>query len=353
MPRVRILTAVVAAVLALCGARTAPQPVRYVALGDSAAAAPGVPKLVDDRCVRSDHDYPSLVAARLHPAGFTDVTCSGATTASLGDQFRALSQRTTLVTLTIGANDIGFAGIVTKCTALGLFHPDGAYCRAAYTRTGTDELDERVRATEPKVAGALRTVHRLAPHAGVLLVGYLRLTPLDHHGCRPRELFGNGDLVYLDVLETKMNTMLRRTARANGAVFVDNHPASAHHDICRPSGVRWTEGLVPTSPAIPFHPNALGERAMAEQVLSAAGRSTHTGRAGCLAAEHPAQTARPAGRPGRGDHDVAAGHRPGHDDAMHKRCVHAPLLPPAVHHLAAVHRHLVGVHGEAVRNDQP
>ncbi|WP_269855326.1 SGNH/GDSL hydrolase family protein [Streptomyces sp. RPT161] len=272
MYRARALTAVVVAVLALCGARTAPHAVRYVALGDSAAAAPGVPNQVDARCARSDHNYPALVAARLRTAGFADVTCSGATTADLGGQFRALSSRTTLVTLTIGANDVGFAGIVMKCTALGLFHPDGAYCRAAYTRTGTDELDERVAATEPKIAGALRTVHRLAPHARVLLVGYLRLTPLDHHGCRPRELFGNGDLAYLDAFEKKMNAMLGRTARANGAVFVDNHPVSAQHDICRPSGLRWTEGLIPTSPTVPFHPNALGERAMAERVLAAAGQ---------------------------------------------------------------------------------
>ncbi len=272
MYRARALTAVVAVVLALCGARTAPSTVRYAALGDSAAAAPGVPNQTDVRCARSDHNYPSLVAARLRAASFADVTCSGATTADLEGQFRALSRGTTLVTLTIGANDVDFAGIVTKCTALGLFHPDGAYCRAAYTRTGTDELDQRLAATEPKVAGALRTVHRLAPHARVLLVGYLRLTPLDHHGCRPRELFGSGDLAYLGAFEEKINSMLRRAARANGAVFADNHPASAQHDFCRPRGVRWTEGLFPTSPTIPFHPNARGELAMAERVLATTAR---------------------------------------------------------------------------------
>ncbi|MEU1624075.1 SGNH/GDSL hydrolase family protein [Streptomyces sp. NPDC020096] len=273
--------AVVAAVAALSGAVLPPggghrAPVRYVALGDSAAAAPGVPDQVDAHCARSDHNYPSLVAGRLRPAAFTDATCSGATTADLSDarhgQLQALSKRTSLVTLTIGGNDVGFAGIVTKCTALGLFHPAGAYCRAAYTRGGTDELATRIAAAAPKVAGALRAIHRLAPHARVLLVGYLQLVPLDHRGCRPRELFGNGDLAYLDAFERKLNEMFRRTARANGAVFVDNHRASAHHDICRPGGVRWSEGLVPTSPSIPFHPNALGEHAMAERVLAAAGR---------------------------------------------------------------------------------
>jgi hypothetical protein len=46
--------------------------------------------------------------------------------------------------------------------------------------------------------------------------------------------------------------------------------AAIGHDFCQPTGVKWVEGLVPTSPAAPVHPNALGERAMAQQVLAAA-----------------------------------------------------------------------------------
>jgi hypothetical protein len=30
--------------------------------------------------------------------------------------------------------------------------------------------------------------------------------------------------------------------------------------VCAPHGVRWIEGLIPTSPAAPVHPNALGMR---------------------------------------------------------------------------------------------
>jgi hypothetical protein len=35
--------------------------------------------------------------------------------------------------------------------------------------------------------------------------------------------------------------------------------------------VKWVEGLLPTSLAAPFHPNELGEEAMARQVLATAG----------------------------------------------------------------------------------
>ncbi len=242
-------------------------PVRYVALGDSAAAAPGVPEQTDPGCLRSDHNYPSLVAARLPAAEFADRTCSGAKTADLADgQFDALRPDTSLVTLTIGANDIDFAGIVLRCTTLGTLHATGAPCRTYY---GT-ALDQRVADTAPKVLAALTTIHQRSPHARILLAGYLNIVPDDHRGCRPRELFAAGDLAFLDALENSVNAMLAGTAAAGHAVFVDDHPVSAGHDFCRADAVRWTEALVPVNPAAPFHPNAAGEAAMAGQVLTAA-----------------------------------------------------------------------------------
>ncbi len=248
--------------------RPAP-PEHYVALGDSEASAPGVPHQVDARCQRSDHDYPALVAARLRPAAFIDRSCAGARAAELArGQFAALRRDTTLVTLSIGANDVGFAGVMVRCSALGLMHASGAPCRAYYG----DRIDHRITATAAKVADALRTVHRLAPHARVLLVGYLNLIPDDHRGCRPRELFAAGDLAWLDDTENALDTMLALVARqerfAGFTDFVDNHRVSAAHDVCRPAGTRWTEAIRPARATASFHPNARGEAAMAGQVLS-------------------------------------------------------------------------------------
>jgi hypothetical protein len=62
---------------------------RYVALGDSFTSAPLVPDQggLPLGCLRSDQDYPSLVAAALHPSSFADVSCYGAaTTAMTGAQ---------------------------------------------------------------------------------------------------------------------------------------------------------------------------------------------------------------------------------------------------------------------------
>jgi lysophospholipase L1-like esterase len=40
------------------------------------------------------------------------------------------------------------------------------------------------------------------------------------------------------------------------------------HDFCQPESVRDVEGLVPGSLALPFHPNARGQAAMAAAVLA-------------------------------------------------------------------------------------
>lgn len=264
-----LLTALAAAALIsapTAGASAPPPPVRYAALGDSAASAPGVPDEADAKCMRSTHNYPHLVAARLKAASFKDVTCSGADTGTLasGGQFDALTKDTTLVTLTIGGNDVGFAGIVVKCSTLGLFNSSGAPCATSYG----SGLDDRIKAAEPKVAAALRTIHQRSPHARVLLVGYLNLIPDDARTCRPRVLFTGGDMAFLNAFENSLNAMFARVAAAQGAVFVDNHPASAARDVCRDDATRWTEGMIPTSPSIPFHPNARGEQGMADAVLA-------------------------------------------------------------------------------------
>src|SRR5262249_56835129 len=62
------------------GARTPPP--SYVALGDSYTAGPLIPLQETDPlgCLRSDHNYPHLVAGALGVSGFKDPTSSRAET---------------------------------------------------------------------------------------------------------------------------------------------------------------------------------------------------------------------------------------------------------------------------------
>ncbi len=253
--------------------------VRYVALGDSFTAGPFIPHRHGRPigCLRSDHNYPSLVARALRPATFTDVSCSAARTADLTHpqsvllghnppQLDAVTPDTTLVTLGIGGNDIGYSHIVLTCAALSVTAPTGAPCARHFGAT----LDRSIADTAPKIAAALRAIHARAPRARVLVVGYPRALPA-RLGCWPAVPAAAGDVPYLDGVERRLNAMLAEQARLGGATFVDTYTTSARHDMC--SSDKWVEGVIVTNPAAPVHPNAAGMRAVADRVLAVLGAS--------------------------------------------------------------------------------
>lgn len=264
---------------AVAGANTGPA---YVALGDSYTAGPLIPDQTGSPvgCLRSTHSYPWLVAAAIGAASFRDASCQGATTADMtgsqtvpfgtnAPQLDALSAGTAVVTLGIGGNDIGFSSIVIHCTTLSLTDPFGAPCEQHYTSGGTDQLRQAIDKTAPKVAAVLAAIHQRAPHARVFLVGYPDILPNSGDGCWPLVPIAFGDVPYLRGIEQYMNQMLATEAAANGAMYVNTYTGSIGHDFCQLPGTTWVEGLVPTSPAEPMHPNALGEKALAAQVVAA------------------------------------------------------------------------------------
>ena len=275
--------------LGACGSATvlpstaavAPAPAgQYVALGDSYVAGPGIPALsgVPLGCARSSNDYPALVAATAHFAFVRDVSCSGATTADMTHpqstptgpnppQLGALGEQTTLVTLTIGANDIGFADIVAACLSRSTDPTAGAPCRAHYSVAGGDVLAERIAASAAKVAATVEQIKARAPAAVVLIVGYP--TVLGAAGGCPEAPLSAGDTTYLSHTLDALNSMLHAEADRSGAQFVDTATSSAGHSTCTPPGTRWGAGQHPTAPAAPFHPNALSMHNSATQILHA------------------------------------------------------------------------------------
>jgi len=183
----------------------------------------------------------------------------------------ALSVGTTMVTLQIGGNNIGFSDIIVHCTTLSLTNPFGSPCKDHYTSGGTDKLRAKINAAATKVAAVLQGIHADAPNARVFLVGYPVILPNSGSGCWPLVPIAFGDVPYLRGVEKALNSMLAAVAAANNATFVDTYTASIGHDVCRAPGTKWVEGLIPTSLAAPFHPNQLGEQSMARQVLAALG----------------------------------------------------------------------------------
>lgn len=281
--RVALATAVLTAGLVVgtpATANAAAPTGRYVALGDSYTSGPLIPTQVDLNCVRSNRNYPSLVAAAVGSSALADVSCGGATTGDIlnpgsgqlglptAAQVTAVNASTALVTVGIGGNDIGFSGIITSCAEASLENPFGTPCRDRFTAGGTDQLRARITATAPKVAAVLQAVHAAAPNAVVAVVGYPAILPDTGFGCWPTVPVAFGDVPYLRGVEKALNSMLAATAAANGATYVDTYTPSIGHDACKSRSVRWVEGLIPGNAAAPFHPNAAGEQGMANAVAA-------------------------------------------------------------------------------------
>jgi len=281
LPMMALSALLTVAVPAAANASTA---IRYVSLGDSYTAGPLIPDPTGNPlgCLRSTHNYPRLTSAAIGAASLTDVSCSGATTANMTKaqsvplgtnppQLSALSASTTVVTLGIGGNDIGFSSIIGTCTSLSVTDPLGDPCADHYTASGTDKIVAAINATGPKVATVLKEVHADAPNARIFVVGYPDILPNTGNGCFPIEPIAFGDVPFLRGEEKNLNRMLSNEAATNGAVYVDTYTPTIGHDSCQPPGTRWIEGEVPLAPAAPWHPNALGEKAMAGAVQKAVG----------------------------------------------------------------------------------
>ncbi|OIJ85713.1 SGNH/GDSL hydrolase family protein [Streptomyces monashensis] len=252
----------------------------YVALGDSYAAGAGIPAQSAGLCMRSDHDYGRLVAASLGPRTYRDVTCAGAKVGALttaqtdagvvvnGPQLDAVAPDTTLVTLTVagddlGTSDFGFGDLAVTCTALSVTDPLGTPCHDYYQHT----LDERLDAAAARLGSALRLIRERAPQARVLVVGYPAVLPDDPGKCLGKLPVTTGDIAFLRSVLGDLDDAVAATARAAGATYVDTLTPTRGHDSC--SAAPWIEGLFPASPTLPLHPNATGERAMANAVLDA------------------------------------------------------------------------------------
>ncbi|MFF2554787.1 SGNH/GDSL hydrolase family protein [Nocardia sp. NPDC058058] len=264
-------------------ARELPSGAQYVALGSSYASGPGLPDMVDGGCARSAHNYPHQVAAS---AGLelVDVTCAGATTANIlrtpqslaggrtvPVQLDAVTERTRLVTVTIGGNDLGLAGSMIKASACGrLLASVPAFCESvagAKART-RDDFD----AVESSIIAVVSAIEERAPQATVLLVQYL--PALDSSGTTCSALTMTAAQA-ADIRRT-YDGLVDATARAaneTGAKAIAAPNADAH-SAC--AVAPWVNGLLDpltapgglASAVGSVHPNLAGTTAVAHEIIA-------------------------------------------------------------------------------------
>ncbi len=244
---------------------------RYVALGSSMAAGPGIrPRAAGAQwgSGRSARNYPHLVTEQLN-FDLVDVTFSGATTAHVlterqrgaPPQIDALDGSETLVTITIGGNDVGYIPLLL---AASLPHP------VRWMPTLGALLDRRARdAALALVGNSLQAVgaevRRRAPDAQIFFVDYLTLLPPDGMPAAP---LSSTDADLGRHVAARLEELTAAAAKSTGCGIV--HAAAASRERHAWSAEPWTVGAslpLPWRPS-PFHPNAAGMRAVADLVTA-------------------------------------------------------------------------------------
>jgi lysophospholipase L1-like esterase len=220
--------------------------ISYAALGDSYSSGVGT-GTESGSCGRSSQAYAPQWAMLHAVTSFAFVACSGATTDDVrNNQLSGLSAGTTLVTITIGGNDAGFASVVTTCQLGSDSTCDAAVAsaRAYATNVLPGKLDQTYAA-----------IRAHAPNARLVVLGYPRLFELTSScGLLGMSLHKR---TTLDQGADALDTVTAGRVSAAGATFVDVRSAFAGHGICASSA--WINGLtLPVTDS--FHPKASGYR---------------------------------------------------------------------------------------------
>lgn len=314
-----------------------PPPLRYVALGDSYSSGEGVPPFIagtntgTDQCHRSPGAYPELLVQQ-HAGGIIPATlefwaCSGSVISDFSSNNHSWGEvpqlnhlgggDATLVTLSIGGNDIGFAHIGAACLKVNasIFKQlNDQYVENCRNVLNTDTM---AKIQNLGLAPLYAEIRQAAPYAQVYVMGYPRVLPANPSSdCQAqayredgRKATGNpfnqnatdgfigvetriskDDAAWMDEVVEKLNGKIAAEAAAAGFHFVDVTNAFAGHDVCNnntdSSNRPWAHGLVlannsnaapPNPSAFSFHPNGEGQAAMEEYLYNAiAGGSQFT-----------------------------------------------------------------------------
>jgi lysophospholipase L1-like esterase len=234
--------AVLAIVTASAGASA--RVVNYVALGDSYSSGTGTGDYTNTACDTGPEGYPSLWDNSHKVASFDFAACSAATTRDvLGGQLGRLSGSTTLVSITIGGNDVGFGKILQTCYLGGQ--------TTCLNEVGNAE--SYARKTLPGLLSRTYTaIRRAAPNARVVVLDYPHL--YGSSGVCLDTLDG-AEHSALDHGADVLDGVIASAASKAGFVFADVRRYFNGHGIC--SSDPWINGLLGFSKGA-FHPNATG-----------------------------------------------------------------------------------------------
>jgi hypothetical protein len=241
----RVFIALLAAVaVAAPAAATAAD--RYVALGDSYASGVGTGSYtLSSSCKRSVYAYPYLFAQQRTDTSLVFVACSGATTANVtASQLSSVDASTTIVTITVGGNDIRFADLIYQCTL--------SDCSAT--------LDSTRATLEPTLGPRLDSLYaaikqRAATGAKIVVAGYPRI--FNSSSCLGNLGISATERTKANQLADELDHTIATHAGTAGVAYMSAIAAFGSHPVC--SSSPWLNGLNLFATAESYHPNRNGQ----------------------------------------------------------------------------------------------
>ncbi|MEV6961623.1 SGNH/GDSL hydrolase family protein [Streptomyces sp. NPDC051207] len=219
----------------------------YVALGDSYASGVGAGSYLSTSgdCKRSTKAHPYLWAAAHAPSSFSFMACSGARTGDvLSGQLGPLNSSTSLVSISIGGNDAGFADVMTTCV---LQSDSACLSRIATARAYVDS-------TLPgSLNNVYSTIRNRAPSAKVVVLGYPRFYKLGTYCLGLSETKRKA----INDASDHLNNKTAEVARGHGFLFGDVRTTFTGHEIC--SGASWLHSVNWANIGESYHPTAAGQ----------------------------------------------------------------------------------------------
>jgi lysophospholipase L1-like esterase len=219
--------------------------VHYVALGDSYASGVGAGD-ESGSCDQSPNAYGPLWASANSPASYTFVACSGATTSSvISSQLSSLSTSTTLVSITIGGNDVGFSSIMETCVLDS-------------TSSCEDAVSQAEQYTNDTLPGNLSTlfadIKADAPNAKVVVLDYPDFYDLSVPVCIG---LSSADHQALDNGVNDLDGVIQTAAGNAGFHFADVRTQFSGHELCDNAG--WLNSIEIFDIHTSYHPTATGQ----------------------------------------------------------------------------------------------
>lgn len=235
---------------------------RILALGDSYSAGTGNRDSAGRTCLRSPKAWPLLARTSTDPVP-QFLACAGATTSSLrSSQLSAIPTGLTgrtLIELTIGGNDVGFASELRNCIT-------------SFTSCTRREstLASRIDGLRPTLTQLYRDLRARVPGADVLVSGYPQLvTPSSPCSFAINSLFDTAERSMVVRLGTRLNNVIQAAATDAGVRTFTAGVVSRFGSIHAACGTQeWINQLVATYIESSFHPFEPGNSAYAAAVLA-------------------------------------------------------------------------------------